>query len=135
MKRMEPEKWPGQPFPLGASYDGVGTNFALFSEVAERVELCLFDDAGGSEKRLDVTEADGYVWHCFLPGVGPGVDVDRLKQPDLLAVRVDDVVLPPVADVLSLEHGVDLPFLSLSKRFAQVTAAPSGALQTPGGGR
>jgi glycogen operon protein len=72
MKRMEPEKWPGQPFPLGATYDGVGTNFALFSEVAERVELCLFDNAGGSEKRLDVTEADGYVWHCFLPGVGPG---------------------------------------------------------------
>src|SRR5580693_4363538 len=72
MKRMEPEKWPGQPFPLGATYDGVGTNFALFSEVAERVELCLFDDAGGSEKRLDVTEADGYVWHCFLPGIGPG---------------------------------------------------------------
>jgi isoamylase len=72
MKRMEPEKWPGQPFPLGATYDGVGTNFALFSEVAERVELCLFDDNGGSEKRLDVTEADGYVWHCFLPGVGPG---------------------------------------------------------------
>jgi isoamylase len=72
MKRMEPEKWPGQPFPLGTTYDGVGTNFALFSEVADRVELCLFDDAGGSEKRLDVTEADGYVWHCFLPGIGPG---------------------------------------------------------------
>src|ERR1700727_1271417 len=71
MKRMEPEKWPGQPFPLGATYDGVGTNFALFSEVAERVELCLFDDNGGSEKRLDVTEADGYVWHCLLTGVGP----------------------------------------------------------------
>ena len=64
--------WPGQPYPLGATYDGVGTNFALFSEVAERVELCLFDDAGGGEKRLEVTEADGYVWHCFLPGVGPG---------------------------------------------------------------
>ena len=63
--------WPGQPYPLGASYDGVGTNFALFSEVADRVELCLFDDSG-NEKRLDVTEADGYVWHCFLPGIGPG---------------------------------------------------------------
>src|SRR6202167_1884693 len=72
MSRMEHEMWPGQPYPLGASYDGVGTNFALFSEVAERVELCLYDDAGGNEERLDVTEADGYVWHCFLPGVGPG---------------------------------------------------------------
>jgi hypothetical protein len=64
--------------------------------------------------------------------VGPGVDVDRLKQPDLLAVRVDDVVLPPVADVLSLEHAVDLPFLSFSKRFARVSAALSGTLQTLG---
>jgi hypothetical protein len=50
--------------------------------------------------------------------VGAGIDVDRLKQPDLLAVRVDDVVLPPVADVLSLEHAVDLPFPCLSKRLA-----------------
>ena len=72
MFRMEHEMWPGQPYPLGATYDGVGTNFALFSEVAERVELCLFDDDGGNEKRLDITEADGYVWHSFLPGVGPG---------------------------------------------------------------
>src|SRR5450756_2705849 len=71
MKLMEPEKWPGHPYPLGASYDGVGTNFALFSEVAERVELCLFDSSG-HETRLNVTEADGYVWHCFLPGIGPG---------------------------------------------------------------
>jgi hypothetical protein len=62
--------------------------------------------------------------------VSAGVDVDRLEQPDLLAVRVDDVVLPPVADVLSLEHAVDLPFLSPSKRLAKVSAAPSGALQT-----
>jgi glycogen operon protein len=63
--------WPGQPYPLGANYDGVGTNFTLFSEVAERVELCLFDDEE-KELRLDMTEVDGYVWHCFLPGVGPG---------------------------------------------------------------
>jgi pullulanase/glycogen debranching enzyme len=49
----------------------MGTNFALFSEVAERVELCLFDDHG-QEQRLDMIEIDGYVWHCFLPGIGPG---------------------------------------------------------------
>jgi glycogen operon protein len=66
------EVWPGQPYPLGASYDGIGTNFALFSEVAERVELCLFDETGTRERRLDLTEVDGYVWHCFLPGIGPG---------------------------------------------------------------
>ncbi len=71
MERMKPEIWPGQPYPLGASYDGVGTIFTLFSEVAERVELCLFDPRGG-EQRLDMTEVDGYVWHAFLPGIGAG---------------------------------------------------------------
>jgi pullulanase/glycogen debranching enzyme len=69
---MEREVWPGQPYPLGACYDGVGTNFTLFSEVAERVELCLFDDAGGGEERIGMSEVDGYVWHCFLPGIGSG---------------------------------------------------------------
>jgi isoamylase len=68
--------WPGTPYPLGATWDGAGTNFALFSEVAERVELCLFDpDASGrytAETRVAVTEVDGLVWHCYLPGVQPG---------------------------------------------------------------
>jgi isoamylase len=63
--------WPGAAYPLGATWDGSGTNFALFSEVAERVELCLFDDAD-TEARLELTEVDGFVWHCYLPGVGPG---------------------------------------------------------------
>jgi isoamylase len=63
--------WPGTPYPLGATYDGTGTNFALFSEVAERVELCLFDDAG-VETRTELREVDAFVWHCYLPGVMPG---------------------------------------------------------------
>jgi isoamylase len=63
--------WPGSAYPLGATYDGSGTNFALFSEVAERVELCLFD-ADGAEVRHDLPEMDGFVWHAFLPGVEPG---------------------------------------------------------------
>jgi isoamylase len=63
--------WPGDSYPLGASYDGAGTNFGLFSEVADRVQLCLFDD-DGAETRLDLHEVDGFVWHCYLPGVGPG---------------------------------------------------------------
>ncbi|HTP14643.1 MAG TPA: glycogen debranching enzyme, partial [Streptosporangiaceae bacterium] len=63
--------WPGTAYPLGATWDGSGTNFALFSEVAHRVELCLFD-SGGCETRVEVTEVDGFVWHCYLPGVGPG---------------------------------------------------------------
>jgi glycogen operon protein len=63
--------WPGNPYPLGATYDGAGTNFALFSEIADRVELCLFD-ANGKEERLELPEVDGFVWHAYLPGVDPG---------------------------------------------------------------
>jgi glycogen operon protein len=63
--------WPGSPYPLGATYDGRGTNFALFSEVAERVELCLFDEFH-NETRVDLTEVDAYVWHGYLPQVDPG---------------------------------------------------------------
>ena len=69
------ESWPGKPYPLGATFDGSGTNFALFSEVAERVEICLVEvDADGevSEERIELTEVDGYVWHCYLPQVQPG---------------------------------------------------------------
>ena len=68
--------WPGTPYPLGATWDGAGTNFALFSEVAEQVELCLFDtdpaDGLERETRVAVTEVDGLVWHCYLPDVEPG---------------------------------------------------------------
>ncbi|MFJ7338388.1 glycogen debranching protein GlgX [Streptomyces sp. NPDC101110] len=63
--------WGGRPYPLGADYDGDGTNFALFSEVAERVELVLVDD-DGTHTRVPLTEVDGFVWHGYLPGVGPG---------------------------------------------------------------
>ena len=63
--------WPGHAYPLGATFDGSGTNFALFSEVAERVELCLLD-ADGTETRVDLPETDGFVWHGYLPDVQPG---------------------------------------------------------------
>ena len=63
--------WPGRPFPLGASFDGAGTNFALFSEVAERVELCLVDDQG-RETRVDLPEVTSLCWHGYLPDVYPG---------------------------------------------------------------
>ncbi len=65
------ELWPGRPFPLGASWDGNGTNFSLFSEHAESVELCLFDE-NGAERRIPVTQRRAQNWHCYLPGVGPG---------------------------------------------------------------
>ena len=65
------EVWPGGPYPLGATYDGAGTNFALFSEVAESVELCLVGD-DGEETRLPMAERDALVWHTYLPRIGPG---------------------------------------------------------------
>ena len=64
------EVWPGSAYPLGATFDGTGTNFALFSEQAERVELCLLAD-DLSETRIELTEVDGYVWHCYLPKIQP----------------------------------------------------------------
>ncbi|MFJ8111726.1 glycogen debranching protein GlgX [Streptomyces sp. NPDC096132] len=63
--------WSGHPYPLGADFDGKGTNFALFSEVAERVELVLVDD-DGSHRTVPLTEVDGFVWHGYLTGIGPG---------------------------------------------------------------
>jgi isoamylase len=66
-----PTVWPGNAYPLGASYDGAGTNFSLFSEIAERVDLCLIDERGG-ETRIPLDEVDGYVWHAYLPNITPG---------------------------------------------------------------
>ncbi|GAA3334900.1 glycogen debranching protein GlgX [Amorphoplanes nipponensis] len=63
--------WPGHRYPLGATYDGTGTNFAIFSEVAEAVELCLFDPSG-NERKVQLHEQDAFVWHAYLPGVEPG---------------------------------------------------------------
>ena len=63
--------WPGHPYPLGATYDGAGTNFALFSEAADSVELCLIAD-DGTETRVELREVDAFVWHCYLPELAPG---------------------------------------------------------------
>jgi isoamylase len=68
---MSRQVWPGKPFPLGPEWDGDGTNFALFSENAERVELCLFD-GDENEERIELHERAAFNWHCYLPGVGPG---------------------------------------------------------------
>jgi glycogen operon protein len=63
--------WPGRPYPLGASYDGSGVNFALFSEAAEKVEVCLIAE-DGTETRVELKEDDGFVHHGYLPGLQPG---------------------------------------------------------------
>jgi len=76
--------WPGRPYPLGAKFDGYGTNFAVYSGVAERVELCLYDldprlgagpgvsDAGLRETRIELNRGIGQIWHAYLPQIGPG---------------------------------------------------------------
>lgn len=68
------EVWPGRPYPLGATWDGKGVNFAVFSEHAEKVELCLFDGPGDAHEahRLPVEQRTDFVWHCYVPGAGPG---------------------------------------------------------------
>lgn len=64
--------WPGAPYPLGATWDGEGVNFALFSENAESVELCMFDRAGRETDRIAIREQTDLVWHCYLPEARPG---------------------------------------------------------------
>ena len=66
--------WPGKPYPLGATWDGQGVNFALFSEHATRVEVCLFDDAGATveSQRITLPEQTDYVWHAYIPDLVPG---------------------------------------------------------------
>jgi glycogen operon protein len=72
--QTEPIVWPGKPYPLGANWDGEGVNFALFSEHAEAVELCLFDQAGRRElHRVRIKEQTDQVWHCYLPEARPGL--------------------------------------------------------------
>ncbi|MEL6327169.1 MAG: alpha-amylase family glycosyl hydrolase, partial [Cyanobacteria bacterium J06626_23] len=68
---MSVSVWPGRPYPLGAHWDGEGTNFALFSENAEAVDLCLFD-AQGAETRIRLPELTYDVWHGYLPNIHPG---------------------------------------------------------------
>ncbi|MFJ3104534.1 glycogen debranching protein GlgX [Streptomyces sp. NPDC086835] len=63
--------WPGQAYPLGATYDGAGTNFAVHSEAAHRIELCLLHD-DGSETAVELRETDAFVRHAYLPGIMPG---------------------------------------------------------------
>jgi len=101
--------WPGRSYPLGATYDGVGTNFALFSEVADLVELCLFD-ADGTETRVGLEEVDGFVHHGYLPNIGPGqrygYRVHGPYEPSIgLRCNPHKLLIDPYAKAVS--HGVD----------------------------
>ncbi|MGH9114699.1 MAG: alpha-amylase family glycosyl hydrolase, partial [Acidimicrobiales bacterium] len=92
---------PGGPFPLGTAFDGLGTNFSMFSQAAECVELCLFDD-GGSEDRYALPEVDAYCWHGYLEGVEPGQRYGYrvhgpYKPEDGLRCNPDKLLLDPYA--------------------------------------
>ncbi|MCL8252602.1 glycogen debranching protein GlgX [Aeromicrobium fastidiosum] len=101
--------WPGSAYPLGATYDGVGTNFALFSEIADKVELCLFDE-DGTETRVHLEEVDGFVHHGYLPSIGPGQRYGyRVHGPyepaQGLRCNPNKLLIDPYAKAFS--HGVD----------------------------
>ncbi len=101
--------WPGSAYPLGATYDGVGTNFALYSEVAEKVELCLFDE-DGTETTIRLEEVDGFVHHGYLSGIGPGQRYGyRVHGPydpaQGLRCNPHKLLIDPYAKAFS--HGVD----------------------------
>ena len=109
-----PTLCPGEPYPLGATWDGEGVNFALYSEHAEKVELCLFD-AEGHETRVRLRENTHFVWHGYLPGLGPGqrygYRVHGPYEPEQgLRFNPDLVVLDPYAKALAgledLQRGV-----------------------------
>ena len=68
---MAREQWPGSPFPLGPMWDGEGTNFSVFSEHAQGVVLCLFDE-DGNEEQVPLRERTAFHWHGYLPGIGAG---------------------------------------------------------------
>ena len=75
--------WPGTPYPLGATYDGAGTNFSLFSEVADKVELCLIAK-DGSEERINLDEVDGYFFEQLVSG-GERASTKQVQNDDLMS--------------------------------------------------
>ncbi len=108
---MNIKLWPGNPYPLGASWDGKGTNFAIFSENATGVDLCLFDNQG-KETSIPLTEVSNFIWHGYIPGITPGqhygfrvygpfnpLEGDRFNPAKLL---IDPYAKAITADV---EHG------------------------------
>ncbi|MBE9061695.1 glycogen debranching protein GlgX [cf. Phormidesmis sp. LEGE 11477] len=102
---MTVEIWPGKPHPLGATWIEEGTNFALFSENATGVILCLFDEAG-QEIQVPLPKVTNYVWHGFIPGIGPGQQygfrVEGPYQPQLgHRFNVNKLLIDPYTKALT----------------------------------
>jgi glycogen operon protein len=104
--------WPGKPYPLGATWDGAGVNFALFSEHGTRVDLCLFDsiEAEKETRVVTMTEQSDMVWHCYLPDARPGqlygYRVHGLYEPEKgLRFNANKVLLDPYAKAIGRKVG------------------------------
>ena len=123
------EVWPGRPFPLGATWDGEGTNFSLFSEHAERVELCLFDDED-TETRVELCERTAFNWHVYLPG--------RRARPALRLPRAR-ALRPARGPPLQPEQAADRPLREVDRgaraleraRTSCPTSPPTAPATTP----
>lgn len=80
--------WPGKPYPLGATSDGAGVNFSLFSENANKVELCLFDGPEGQrETRIPMREQTHQIWHIYLPEARPGKKRRTMRGGDIYDMK------------------------------------------------
>ena len=109
---------PGTPYPQGATWDGAGVNFAIYSENATAVDLCLFDDLGQDEQeRIPVRECTGYVWHCYLPGMSIGqlygYRIDGPYEPDKgLRFNASKLLIDPYAKAIAGEVDWNYPIFS-----------------------
>ena len=116
--------WPGRPYPLGATWDGEGVNFALFSEHAERVELCLFDADGRREmQRIALRERTDQVWHCYLPEARPGHAL-RLPRARALPARGGPPLQPAQAAARSVRAATSSAQLRWSDALFGYTRRP-----------
>ena len=122
--------WPGHPSPLGATFDGIGTNFSLFSELADRVELCLFDD-DGRETRVDLPETTALCWHGYLPDVQPG---PALRLPGARAVGARSrasAAIPPSCCSIRTPRRSTAPWTGTRRSFRITSTSPRRSTQRP----
>ncbi len=109
----------GKPYPLGANWEGAGVNFAVYSENADKVEVCLFDDSssGKESERYQLREVTGHVWHGYIPGIGPGqlygYRVDGPYEPENgLRFNPSKLLIDPYALAISGKVDWDAPLFS-----------------------
>ena len=136
--------FPGNPYPLGATWDGKGTNFAIYSERATRMDLCLFDE-GETETRVPLHERTAFVWHAYLPGIGPGqryaYRADGPYEPERgLRFNTANVLLDPYAKAIDgpekweaglFAYELGAPEEDLKKSTVDARGAPLGVVIDP----